>query len=50
MKVRTKDGIRDMRALWLEGDEVVIALPDNRKEFEVLKVITIHENNNANEG
>ncbi len=27
-----------------EGDEVTIPLPENRKEFEVLRVVTIHEN------
>jgi translation initiation factor eIF-2B subunit alpha/methylthioribose-1-phosphate isomerase len=37
MKVRTEDGIRDMRALWLEGDEVVLmeqrALPGKLEHF-----------------
>jgi transcription elongation factor GreA len=33
-----------------EGDELVIALPGQKKEFEVLKVITIHENNDNSEG
>ena len=27
-----------------EGDDIVVPLPDNKLEFEVLKVITIHEN------
>ncbi|MEK9628683.1 MAG: transcription elongation factor GreA [Nitrospinota bacterium] len=26
-----------------EGDDVIVPLPDNRLEFEVLKVITIHD-------
>ena len=26
-----------------EGDDVVVPLPDNKLEFEVLKVITIHD-------
>ena len=26
-----------------EGDDVIIPLPDNKLEFEVLKVITIHD-------
>jgi len=33
-----------------EGDELVISLPNQRKEYEVLKIVTIHENNNSNEG
>ena len=32
------------------GDEVVISLPGRQKEFEVLKIITIHENRGSNEG
>ncbi len=27
-----------------EGDEVTIPLPEDRKEYEVLRVVTIHEN------
>ena len=27
-----------------EGDEFIVPLPDNKLEFEVLKVVTIHEN------
>ena len=26
-----------------EGDEILVALPDGKKEFEVLEVVTIHE-------
>jgi transcription elongation factor GreA len=33
-----------------EGDEVVVSIPGNQKEFEVLKVITIHENSGNDEG
>ena len=33
-----------------EGDEVVIAIPGQQKEFEVLKIITIHENTGNDEG
>ncbi len=33
-----------------EGDEVVIAIPGQQKEFEVLKIITIHENSGKDEG
>jgi len=32
------------------GDEVVISLPGRQKEFEVLKIITIHENCGSNDG
>ena len=27
-----------------EGDDIIIPLPDNKLEFEVLKVVTIHKN------
>ena len=27
-----------------KGDDLIIPLPDNKLEFEVLKVVTIHEN------
>jgi len=33
-----------------EGDEVMISLPGQQKEYEVLKVITIHENCGNDEG
>lgn len=33
-----------------EGDEVVVAIPGNQKEFEILKIITIHENSGNDEG
>jgi transcription elongation factor GreA len=26
-----------------EGDDIIVALPDGKKEFEVLKVVTIHD-------
>ena len=26
-----------------EGDDIIVALPDNKLEYEVLKVVTIHE-------
>lgn len=29
-----------------EGDEVIIPLPERQKEFEVIKIVTIHENTN----
>ena len=27
-----------------EGDEVIIPLPDQRKEYDVIRVITVHDN------
>jgi hypothetical protein len=27
-----------------EGDEVIIPLPDQRKEYEIIRVITVHDN------
>ena len=27
-----------------KGDEVVVPLPDQRKEYEVIRVLTIHDN------
>ena len=27
-----------------KGDEVIVPLPDQRKEYEVLRVITVHDN------
>ena len=27
-----------------EGDEVIVPLPDQRKEYEVTRIITIHDN------
>ncbi len=33
-----------------EGDEITIPLPGQQKEFEVLKIITIHESHGSAEG
>jgi transcription elongation factor GreA len=33
-----------------EGDEITIPLPGQQKEFEVIRVITIHESNTSAEG
>ena len=33
-----------------EGDEVIIPLPDEKKEYEVIRVVTIHDNINVDGG
>ena len=31
-----------------EGDEVIVPLPDQRKEYEVTRIITVHDNSEEN--
>ena len=33
-----------------KGDEVIISLPDQRKEYEVIRVITVHDDLEENKG
>ena len=38
------EDIRQSISNALKGDEVIISLPDQRKEYEVIRVITVHDN------